>query len=503
MTSTLMSPDSDPVAPGVATAPAARGGLAGKVLGFFRTRPDVPCRITDAAELHRRFEWRRWSVFVTALAGYAMFYTCRLNFSIAKKEILQDHLLSTTQMGTLGMMMLVVYSVGKLTNGFLADRCNVARFMSTALLVSAVVNVLLGLAGFVDYRVLHRGAESGKWLAANGFFLLFLLGWTVNGWAQSVGSGPCIVALSQWFSKRERGLLYGVWGTSHPLGTCLSLYFTACLVVRFGWQWGFVGPGLACAAAAMVMYFTLADRPQTYGLPPVHEYKHEPPESAARQQASVGQLQWEALKNPGVWILAFASGGLYIGRYGLENWGPLYLEEGKHYSKAMMAMIFSASPFAHIVGCATAGVVSDRFFRSNRNLPAFIYGAAEVASLLALYWSPPGAWLLDAAMLAIFGFAMGGLLVYLSGLMPIELVSRRAAGAAVGIVGVVSYILAGVQDKVSGNLLDMSKTVVDGKAAYSFHLVFAVWIVALAVSLLLSSSLWFVMPRKRGETAEA
>jgi OPA family sugar phosphate sensor protein UhpC-like MFS transporter len=48
--------------------------------------------------------------------------------------------------------------------------------------------------------------------------------------------------------------------------------------------------------------------------------------------------------------------------------------------------------------------------------------------------------------LAAFGLGMGGVLVYLGGLMAIDLVSRRAAGAAMGLVGLFSYLVAGVQD---------------------------------------------------------
>ena len=45
-----------------------------------------------------------------------------------------------------------------------------------------------------------------------------------------------------------------------------------------------------------------------------------------------------------------------------------------------------------------------------------------------------------------------------------------------GSVGLFSYLVAGVQDTLSGYLLDVSKVVVDGKTTYSFRLVFAVWI---------------------------
>ena len=60
-----------------------------------------------------------------------------------------------------------------------------------------------------------------------------------------------------------------------------------------------------------------------------------------------------------------------------------------------------------------------------------------------------------------------------------------------GLVGLFSYLVAGVQDTLSGYLLDVSKVVVNGVTTYSFRLVFAVWIGALMLSILLTASLWF------------
>jgi OPA family sugar phosphate sensor protein UhpC-like MFS transporter len=448
------------------------------ILAFFRTRADQPCFSTDPGEIRRVYEYRRWSVFLSLLLGYGLFYTCRMNFSVAKKSILDEGVMSATQMGMVGSALLFVYSFGRLTNGFLADRCHIGRFMSTALLLSAGVNLLLGFTGV---------------------FAVFLALWALNGWFQSVGSAPSVVALSHWFAKGERGTRYGVWSASHSIGEGITFAGTAFLVSTFGWRWGFWGPGLLCVIAALVMYQTLADRPQTYGLPPVNEYKDEPKEPPAQEQASVGKLQLEVIKHPGVWILALASGCLYMGRYGVTSWGPLYLQLAKHYSGAVAGSVLATSSFAQIIGSVSSGFVSDYLFHSRRNIPALLYGLLQVSALLALFLIPPGHRWLDSAALGLFGFTMGGLLVFLGGLMAIDLVSRRAAGAAMGLVGLFSYLVAGVQDTVSGYLLDASKVVVNGTTTYSFNKVFTVWIGALTISTALAASLWFFRQNQKGD----
>jgi MFS transporter, OPA family, sugar phosphate sensor protein UhpC len=447
------------------------------LLAFFKTRPDRPVFSGDATAIRRVYERRRWSVFLSVLLGYGLFYTSRMNFSVAKKAMLEEGVMSATQMGLVGSALLFIYSVGKFTNGFLADRCNISRFMSTGLLLSGAANLLLGF---------------------NPIFTVFLTLWGLNGWFQSVGSAPSVVALSQWFGKSERGTRYGIWSASHSIGEGLTFVGTAVLVANFGWRWGFWGPGLVCLLAGLLLYRTLADRPQTYGLPPINEYKNEPPEASSQEQASVGQLQLEVIRHPGVWILALASGCLYVGRYGIGNWGPLYLQTAKGYSTAAAGSVMAAYPIANLIGSVSSGWVSDSLFGSRRNAPALIYGLLEVASLLALYWIPLGHPWLDSAALAAFGLGMGGLLVYLGGLMAIDLVSRRAAGAAMGLVGLFSYLVAGAQDTLSGYLLDASKVVVNGVTTYSFRLVFAVWICALLLSTALAASLWcFGRPGKQ------
>ncbi len=440
--------------------------MLNSIIDWFKTGPDRPLLSSGSSAIQRLYDRKRLLVFLSVTFGYGLFYTCRINFSVVKKPILESGIMSATQMGLVGSALLLVYSVGKFINGFLADRCNIARFMSTALLLSACINLALGFSRT---------------------FIVFLALWALNGWVQSIGSAPSVVALSHWFGRKERGTRYGLWSASHSIGEGITFAGTAFLVSILGWRWGFFGPGLLCFIASLVMYRTISDRPQTFGLPSISSYKNEPEPEAGE---SIGKYQMQVLKHPGVWILAFANGFLSVARYGMSNWGPLYLQIGKDYAGAAAGSLLAVYPMAEILGSISSGFVSDRFFGARRNAPAFIYGILEIGSLAALYWIPPGHRMLDAAALAIFGFALGGLLVYLGGLMAIDLVSRKAAGAAMGLVGLMTYIVAAIQDTLSGYLIDASKTIVNGTATYSFRLVFAVWIGALVLSTLCAASLW-------------
>ncbi|OXE30285.1 MFS transporter, partial [Vibrio parahaemolyticus] len=118
------------------------------------------------------------------------------------------------------------------SNGFLSDYANIGRFMSFSLLLSGITAVFMGL---------------------NTTAFFFVLLWGLNGWFQSVGSAPSCVSLFQWFSPKQRGSRYSIWGGSRNIGEGITWILTASLVSYFGWRAGFIGAGIAAIAAAICM----------------------------------------------------------------------------------------------------------------------------------------------------------------------------------------------------------------------------------------------------------
>lgn len=443
------------------------------IIRWFATGPDSPS-IGDPDKIDAIFKNRRLRVFVWLILGYGFFYTCRLSLSVAKKPMLDEGVLSVAQMGIIGSMLLFIYAFGKFFNGFLADRANIRRFMSIALLLSAFANLLFGSVSN---------------------FALFAVLWALNGWFQSIGSAPSVVSICQWFSHRERGTRYGVWAGAHNIGEGLTFVGTALIVNAFGWRWGFWGPGIACVIVAVILYTNLADRPQTYGLPSVADYKKD--YSAGKPtEASTNSLQLLVLKSPIVWVLGLSSACMYIARYAINSWAIFYLQEGKGYELVEAASAMAAYPIFGLAGAIFSGFLSDRFFGARRNVPTLLYGLLLIGSMCLFYYSPPGHILIDAIALAIFGFAIGGLIVFLAGLIAVDLMPIGAAGAVKGVIGLFSYLGAASQDWISGILIDNTKTVVDGVTTYSFDGAFYFWISASVVSMLLALFAWNKRPHE-------
>jgi OPA family sugar phosphate sensor protein UhpC-like MFS transporter len=437
---------------------------------FFHTGADAP-PLVEAQAVRRAYERHRRNVFWSLTLGYTVFYVCRLALSVTKRPMLEAGLVDAADLGAIGSAMLVTYGAGRFTNGILADRSNIRRLMSMGLLVSALLNVLFGA------------------MSTAGAFVVL---WAVNGWFQSMGSAPSVVSMSQWFSRTERGTRYGLWSTAHALGEGVTFVGTAALVSALGWRWGFWGSGALGVAAALVMVRTLADRPQTYGLPAVSAYRQDAeeeggaPAPGAPGELDTASAQRLALRSPMVWVLGMSCALTYVARYAVNSWGVLYLQEAKGYALLDAGAVLSGYPLLGAVGAAASGWVSDRFFGARRFVPTLLFGLLQTGALAAFFAIPPGHPWLDIASLSAFGFALGGMLVFLGGLTAVDLVPKRAVGAAMGLIGLFSYVGAGIQDWVSGRLLHAGRLEVGGVVTYDFTHAIQVWVGASALSVLLA-----------------
>ena len=100
--------------------------------------------------------------------------------------------------------------------------------------------------------------------------------------------------------------------------------------------------------------------------------------------------------------------------------------------------------------------------------------------------------LAQLAGIALFGFGLGGTLVFVGGLIAIDICSKRASGAAMGLVGMFSYLGAAVQDWVSGKLIQAGTITVDGRMTHDFNNAFLFWMGAAVASMIFVSLLWNV-----------
>ena len=461
---------------------------------FFKTS-EPSANTVPAEKQDKLYKKLRFQTFVAGTLGYSLYYVCRTGLNVVKGPIIQEDFLTATQLGAISSCLLYAYAAGKFVNGILADRSNIKRFMATGLLVSAFANLVFGLTGMWNTAV---GA------ASSGLVLLLCFLWTLNGWSQSMGTSPAVIGLSRWYPLSIRGTYYGFFSSSHNIGEGLSFVFCGALVGLAGWQWGFVGSAIAGVIGVLIIMFFMHDTPESKGLPPVEvltkektreQYEAEKAEKEANAAATKAdadaetkRIQKAVFKNPGVWFLALASGFMYISRYAVNGWGTLVLE-GKGFSTTEATMIISINAWCGIFGTVLSGWISDKVFKSDRMVPALVAGILHVISLIIFLYGGNSVAINVFAMI-LRGLAIGVLICFVGGLMAVDLVPRKASGAALGIVGLVSYIFASTQDIVSGILIDNNTTIVDGVKVIDFGPVGYLWIGAAFISLILPLFNW-------------
>ena len=459
-------------------------------LNFFKmsgpSEKKVPVEQQDKVYKSLRFQ-----TFVAGTIGYSLYYVCRTGLNVVKGPIIQDGFLTATQLGAISSCLLYAYAAGKFVNGVLADRSNIKRFMAAGLSVSAFTNLVFGLAGLWSTGV----------GTASSLLVLLLCGlWTLNGWAQSMGTAPAVIGLSRWYPLSIRGTYYGFFSSSHNIGEGLSFVFCGALVGLMGWQWGFMGSALAGLLGVIIIMLFMHDNPESKGLKQVELLTGEKTqeeidaEAAAKAAAKASadaeakEIQKSVFKNPGVWFLALASGFMYVARYAVNGWGTLVLE-GKGFSTTEATSIISINAWCGIFGTVLSGFLSDKLFKGDRQLPALVAGILHVISLIIFLYGGDSVAINVLAMI-LRGLAIGVLICFLGGLMAVDIVPRKASGSALGIVGLVSYIFASTQDIISGILIDKGTTVVDGVKHIDFTQVGYLWIGAAIISFILPLFNW-------------
>ena len=443
-----------------------------RIKEFYRISAPAPKQEEDASVQEKRYRKLRLQTFAAATIGYSLYYVCRTSLNVMKKPILDSGALDASQLGVIGSALLFTYAIGKFANGFIADYCNIKRFMATGLIISTAANALMGLLGAAHSLV-----------PTAVIFAIFAVMWGMNGWAQSMGAPPAIISLSRWFPLKERGTYYGFFSASHNLGEFFSFLFVGSIVTFAGWQVGFFGSAAAGLLGVFIILVWLHDTPESKGLPSVEILAHEAPASNADK--SIREIQRAVLKMPAVWILAAASAFMYISRYAINGWGVLFLQEEKGFSDVEAISIVSINALLGIFGTVLSGWFSDKLFKGDRNTPALIFGIMNTVALVLFLYGGNAIWVNVVAMI-LFGIAIGVLICFLGGLMAVDIVPRKATGAALGVVGITSYIAAGIQDVASGWLIDSNITLsADGSSIYDFQPVSIFWIAASIISFLL------------------
>lgn len=445
---------------------------------YFRISKPAPDRV-PGDRVDAEYRRLRSRTFWGASVVYSLYYVCRMTLSVVKQPLIDGGVLSASDLGLIGSALLLVYAFGKFVNGFIADYCNIRRFMAAGLFVSAVVNLVMGLLGFLGRAVSIPGIV---------MMAVFFILWGANGWVQSMGAPPGIINLSRWFPLSKRGTYYSIFSSTPYIGKFLTFILTGVIVGALGWEWGFIFAAAAGFAGTAISLVFISDTPESKGLPSIQELSGEKP--VKTDSMPTRELQKIVLRHTGIWIIALSSAFVYITQYAISGWGVLFLQKAKDFSLQGATQIIAFSEAFGVAGTIFAGWLSDTVFRGDRVKPVLISGIFCCASLL-LFLFTGGGYLMNILYVSVFSLFIGVLYCIVAGLMAVDIVPRKATGAALGIVGISSYVAAAIQDVVTGYLIEGG-----ADKAYDFTSAAIFWTAACILSFVLPVLNWRSMMKK-------
>src|SRR2546429_2186817 len=137
-------------------------------LAWFKPPPPVP-RLAPA-EVARLYPKYRWRIFESAFIAYATFYLVRNNFAPVSKEIGAALHYDKAMIGDILAGTAIAYGIGKFVMGYFADHSDARKYVAVGMLLTAALNFIFGVTTNYTAHVLL---------------------WTLNGFLQGMGYGPC------------------------------------------------------------------------------------------------------------------------------------------------------------------------------------------------------------------------------------------------------------------------------------------------------------------------
>ncbi|PSR91686.1 Glycerol-3-phosphate transporter 4 like [Actinidia chinensis var. chinensis] len=276
---------------------------------------------------------------------------------------------ATSKLGEIDVAFLACYSLGMYVAGHLGDTLDLRLFLTTGMIGSGI------------------------------FVGLFGIGW------------PSVVAvIGNWFGKRKRGLIMGVWNAHTSVGNIIGSLLAAS-VLDYGWGWSFILPGALIVVGGIIVYLFLAAYPEDVGFPCPHGFagnsetvcndeeaqirkgdsveaeKSAAPRFESGNRKSVGLL--EACIIPGVIPFALCLFFSKLVAYTFLYWLPFYLSQtaigGEHISVKSAGNLSTLFDVGGIVGGILAGYISDKLKARATTAASFMYAAIPSMILYRSY----------------------------------------------------------------------------------------------------------------------
>ncbi|KAE9584091.1 putative glycerol-3-phosphate-transporting ATPase (mitochondrion) [Lupinus albus] len=278
--------------------------------------------------------------------------------------------------------------------GHLGDTLDLRLFLTIGMLGSGA---FVGLFGMGYFWNVHE-------------FWFYLVMQMIAGMFQATGWPSVVAVLGNWFGKRKRGLIMGIWNAHTSVGN-ISGSLIAASVLEYGWGWSFIVPGVLIVFGGIIVYLFLAAYPEDVGfdgnidsaasdLMPnttvdgVDEEDQVSTKDVGSRRGSMNRTSIglvEACMIPGVMPFALCLFFAKLVAYTFLYWLPFYLTQteigGEYLSVKSAGNLSTMFDVGGIVGGILAGYISDKLSARAITAASFMYAAIPCMYLYRSYGS--------------------------------------------------------------------------------------------------------------------
>lgn len=381
----------------------------------------------------------RWQLttIATLTVGYAGYYICRSNLSVATPLLLAefgDAGLDKKLMGDIASIGLIFYAAGKLFNGVLSDFVGGRRMFIFGMLASVAATILFGLG-------------TG--------FAVFAVAWAINRAVQSMGWGALVKVASNWFPMKIHGTVMGILCLSYLFGDVFARLFLGTLLeMELGWRSVFFSAAGALGLIAVASMFLLKSSPAEVGdpVPEVNPSNLYGEGGSDERPSGILELLTPFVINPSFWLVCVVSFGLTVIRETFNFWTPTYLVEVGGLTDAQAAARSALFPLFGGFSLLAAGLLTDRLATGERGSVMFLFLLPVVPILFMLGRIEEGNSALSLTLISTTAFLIMGPYSFLTGVISLDLGGKKGSSTAAGLVDSVGYFGGIVSGRYVGKI---------------------------------------------------
>ena len=364
----------------------------------------------------------QWTTIVTMTVGYAGYYFCRSNLSVAGPLLMEEGL-TKEQFGAIGSVAVMFYTIGKFFNGIICDFVGGRRMFLLGMVGSIVCTFVFTLGTGV---------------------MFFIVVFSANRLIQSAGWGGLVKNASHWFPPKMMGTVLGILALSYLFGDVVArLVLGRAIESGASWQMVFWTAGGVLIAIYVLNLIFLKRSPEDVGepVPEVNPANLFGEKGNQSRPESLGALLIPFLTSASFWLVCLLSFGLTLIRETFNFWTPTYLNEVAQLSAGQAALGSSLFPLFGGISVILIGLISDRLTDGRRGMVmcAFLIPAVFVLFALASMDASTSA-TLQLVLISLTGLLILGPYALLSGAISVDLGGKTGSASAAGLADTAGYV---------------------------------------------------------------